>query len=449
MLRSSVVVLALLCSPGAAAAATVSVGQKEDVFGATFKFAGRPGEASTTRFAIGPKSIAVSDSSADLVAGHGCVAQDARHVVCRSRRSSEWTSTLRLGDSDDSAAVVAVGRSSGGRVIVYGGRGDDRINAARVSQYGFFYGGPGNDTILGTSDGDVLAGGAGRDSLHGRAGADSLHPDAAGTDAGDDFIDGGAGEDSVTYAGRTRSVLVDLRRAAPQGAASERDTFVGIEDATGGAGDDVLLGNNGDNDLDGSRGRDRVEGFGGDDRVWGRGGGPDQLVGGDGADVVIADGGGTGTGGPGDDEVSGRGATLSGGIGDDAFAAVGGTVACNEGDDSVSLEEPVSTLLQPGCESLTLGGAQVFFVSGLPQREEPGVRVRISCDDEDGSVGLCKGRFAVEVNSQVVAEAAYNVSGGRSKTLHAPFSAGGAEALGPDLRRVRVSFGSYAFEIFL
>lgn len=442
-------VLALLFAAPACAASTVSVGAKEDAFGATFRFTGGAGESSTTRFVIGVKTIAISDTSADLLPGRGCLAHDARHVVCRSQRSAEWTSTLRFGDGDDRAVFVTTGGSSGGRLIAHGGPGDDALNAARVTQYGFFYGGPGDDTILGTTDGDAIVGGAGRDSLHGRDGADTLHPDPAGSVAGDDFIEGGRGEDAVSYGARTRPVSIDLRRAAPQGSAGEHDTFVGIESATGTAGDDVLLGNGGDNDLMGLKGRDRIEGFGGDDRVWANGGGPDRLTGDAGADTVIADGGGTGLGGPGDDSVSGHGATLVGGDGDDTFDVVGGSVSCDAGADAVSLAKPDGPLLGSGCESLTLGGAEVFFVGAPPRREDGGIRVGISCDDEDGPVALCKGRFTVALGTLVLASAAYDVSGEGSKTLHARYRAGAIEALGAEPKRVRVSFGRYAFEMFL
>ena len=73
----------------------------------------------------------------------------------------------------------------------------------------------------------------------------------------------------------------------------------------------------------------------------------------------------------------------------------------------------------------------------------------MSCDDEDGPVALCKGRFAVERADTVVAAAAYNVSGGRSRNLLAPFAEGGEQALGDVPVRVRLRFGRYALETVL
>ena len=73
------------------------------------------------------------------------------------------------------------------------------------------------------------------------------------------------------------------------------DTLVSIENATGGAYNDVLYGNDGNNILRGSNGNDVVAGFGGDDRLYGGSGdddvygydGNDRLAGGLGSDTLI------------------------------------------------------------------------------------------------------------------------------------------------------------------
>ena len=72
---------------------------------------------------------------------------------------------------------------------------------------------------------------------------------------------------TLSYSGRTDDVRVDLRRAGPGGAAGERDHVDGIEDATGGSGDDVLIGDGRPNELIGGPGADRLLGLGGDDRI--------------------------------------------------------------------------------------------------------------------------------------------------------------------------------------
>ncbi len=96
---------------------------------------------------------------------------------------------------------------------------------------------------------------------------------------------------------------------------------VRIEDAKGGAGDDVIVGNAALNRLDGRNGDDFISGRGGGDRLLGGpdsdrlegGGGNDRLEGGAGDDVLV--------GGPGKDELRGGpgSATLTGGGGDDIF----------------------------------------------------------------------------------------------------------------------------------
>jgi Ca2+-binding RTX toxin-like protein len=58
-----------------------------------------------------------------------------------------------------------------------------------------------------------------------------------------------------------------------------------IENATGGSGNDVLIGNSANNTLTGNAGNDALLGRGGDDRII-AGAGNDQVMGGDGFDVV-------------------------------------------------------------------------------------------------------------------------------------------------------------------
>src|SRR4029079_15161266 len=59
-----------------------------------------------------------------------------------------------------------------------------------------------------------------------------------------------------------------------------------IENAIGGSGEDIVIGNEADNALFGHRGRDKLIGGGGDDILNG-GLGQDRLQGGDGADLFV------------------------------------------------------------------------------------------------------------------------------------------------------------------
>ncbi|WP_349363819.1 MAG: DUF5801 repeats-in-toxin domain-containing protein [Roseitalea porphyridii] len=162
--------------------------------------------------------------------------------------------------------------------------------------------------------------------------------DAAGTVTGDE----------ISYAGAASAVFVNLNdmsetsgsQAVPANTAADRpaadggahyigqDDVTGIVDATGGSGDDVLIGgdeantligNDGDDLLAGRNGADLLEGGAGNDTLSG-GGGSDTIHGGDGNDVI--NGGTNGDtlfGDAGDDEISGGagGDTIDGGAGDD------------------------------------------------------------------------------------------------------------------------------------
>lgn len=121
--------------------------------------------------------------------------------------------------------------SNGGRVIVYGGDGNDQIYATDARYPVSIFGEGGHDQITGGSAGDMLDGGDGVDRVWGSAGNDLL----LGGD-GDDFL-------------------------------------YGVE------GDDVLIGGAGNDRLDGDIGRDLMMGGEGSDYLKG-GSGEDLLIGG-------------------------------------------------------------------------------------------------------------------------------------------------------------------------
>ena len=89
-------------------------------------------------------------------------------------------------------------------------------------------------------------------------GAADLAPNA-------DMLDGGPGLDRLSYAQRTRGVVVDLAKGGPAGEPGEKDVARGFEWLTGGKGDDRLGGDDGDNDIDGGGGGNQLTGRGGDD----------------------------------------------------------------------------------------------------------------------------------------------------------------------------------------
>jgi large repetitive protein len=173
------------------------------------------------------------------------------------------------------------------------------------------------DIINGSSADNVIRGGAGGDWIQGGAGDDQLFGDE-GNDtlvggAGKDIIDGGAGIDTVSYAGDSEGVYVQLGAgwstarsvaqslpyadlaAAVAANTVENDKLVSIENVTGTSHADIINGSSADNVIRGGAGGDWIQGGAGDDQLFGEDGN-DTLLGGEGKDVI--------DGGAGNDTVS-------------------------------------------------------------------------------------------------------------------------------------------------
>ena len=84
---------------------------------------------------------------------------------------------------------------------------------------------------------DTLIGGPGANNLWGSGGDDTLDGGA-----GADMLWGGNGIDHVTYASRTAAVSASLDNVANDGESGEGDNLYDVENLTGGAGADVLIG---------------------------------------------------------------------------------------------------------------------------------------------------------------------------------------------------------------
>ncbi len=117
-----------------------------------------------------------------------------------------------------------------------------------------------NNSLTGNALDNVLMGLEGNDWLSGGLGNDTL--------------DGGSGTDTVSYAYLTdavKSVTVALDEAGNGMAmvtGGETDTLTGIENLTGGAGNDTLTGNSGNNVLNGGPGADTLTGGAGNDYYY-------------------------------------------------------------------------------------------------------------------------------------------------------------------------------------
>ena len=260
-------------------------------------------------------TIRVSDSGAVVTPGDGCRSIDTHTAICSAAGLPGWrgliAASVETGDMDDIVDSRGPGLSGNG--------------------------GPGNDVLQSTSHAaGVLNGGGGRDTLLGGANADTLIDGDLSGAADADFLDGREGSASVSYAGRTAPVLVDLAAPEPDGERGEGDVLRSVSGVIGGAVADEIHGNNSPNALSGGPGRDRLEGLAGNDTLdGGRGSdrlsgntGHDLLTGGQDRDKLIgADGHDILDGGPARDQ-------LRGGAGSDELWS--GTASCGRGNDSVS-----------------------------------------------------------------------------------------------------------------
>src|SRR5262245_13572384 len=228
--------------------------------------------------------------------------------------------TASYADTGDNMAIkLATGTAQRGGVAedalasienVIGGSGNDVITGNTGANV--LDGGSGNDLLLGGRGADTLIGGAGDDTFiynfgdgldtyDGGDGTDTLHiQGTTGSNTlnvvwnGSAFTsftggtltsienltaDLGTGTDALSFASTTADVTVDLSAHTGTGFSS----ILGVENVTGGSGNDTLTGDAGANRLTGGAGNDTLDG----------GGGNDSLVGGAGDDTYITDGGDT------------------------------------------------------------------------------------------------------------------------------------------------------------
>ena len=230
-------------------------------------------------------------------------------------------------------------------VYIYGGDGDDWLMHRAQNEYGYsfgsqIFGGYGNDIIWNGDADDQLYGGWGNDRIIAARGNDYID--------GGDGIDTYSNTDGVWYFDKY-TIYLGLNGGAGSAVATNdagvdvgRQTLVSIENASGGGGDDFIVGNEGSNILSGDQGNDFLNGGAGNDVLYGgagndtvRGGGAtsadgslgDYLYGGAGDDLLISDGAATMYGDAGNDRLlSGRGNDFAyGGDGIDSYEATSAT----------------------------------------------------------------------------------------------------------------------------
>ncbi len=238
-----------------------------------------------------------------------------------------WTVDLDRPGVRMTLTIVLGGASAGDRVdgtpTTVGA-----INAS-VADGGTLIGGADDDALSGSNAGDILEGGPGDDALVGGKGNDVLRggPGDDGLVPGEgtnQTVDGGEGtQDSISFGAETVPVAVSFDGVANDGPQGRPVTITGVEAATGGLGDDTLVGDAGFNHLYGLSGNDTVDGGGG------------------GHDVL--------RGGPGDDTMRARDAS-----------PLFGDVACASGADAAIVD--VLDIVAADCETVDRAPAPPGFV---------------------------------------------------------------------------------------
>jgi VCBS repeat-containing protein len=177
-----------------------------------------------------------------------------------------------------------------GSDVIYGGDGDDRIDGGHHREGGpypnspfvpassvvdMLYGGGGNDTIHGYSARAIVYGGTGIDWIWTGEADDLIWTDGAGTSFinGIEYVQAGGGNDTI-YGGNARDNIFG---------GSGNDEIYGAE------GDDSLSGDAGADTIHGGSGSDLITGGTDADLLYGGGGGIDTLNGGNGNDVIYTE----------------------------------------------------------------------------------------------------------------------------------------------------------------
>ncbi|KPK77594.1 MAG: hypothetical protein AMJ79_02710, partial [Phycisphaerae bacterium SM23_30] len=182
---------------------------------------------------------------------------------------SAFTDSILVNLSDDSINPPGTGGITNIKNVV-GGQGDD-ILIGDIND-NVLVGGGGVDVLEGRDGDDLLLGGEGADTLRGEAGDDILE---GGKDA--DYLYGGEGNgdsDTASYEyadfiAEGGGVTVDLSQNIGVTGEAEGDILEGIENLTGSAGDDTLIGDSQSNILYGGDGDDLLIGNGGNDTLDG------------------------------------------------------------------------------------------------------------------------------------------------------------------------------------
>ena len=217
-----------------------------------------------------------SDGSVDVVyndaSTHGAASPLSHTVIERFSTGKGVTGQLLGGTEADDTRNGGAGNDliagAGGVDTLNGLGGNDRLE-----------GGWGNDTLNGGAGLDQLAGGEGDDTLIGGVGADLLI--------------GGNGSDTASYAAAGSGVAISLAVLSGKGSDAAGDSFNSVENVTGSAFNDILVGDAGANVLTGGGGIDQLDGRGGIDTMNGGSGNDGYKVDNTGDRIIEETGQGT------------------------------------------------------------------------------------------------------------------------------------------------------------
>ena len=258
---------------------------------ASITYAGAASDDEDVTFRPEAGQIAV-ESPAHVSNGGGCSVIGADQVDCPL--APALVATMQGKSTVDASAVTTATLTAQG-----GPRDDDLRGTPNADSLA---GGDGDDSLTGNAGDDTLDGGIGADYFYDGAGNDKATGGAGGdtfhAGPGTDIYDGGDGSDSISYDDRSAPVTVKLDGLANDGEAGENDNVISVEDVTGGAGNDTIVGDAAGDRLHGGPGNDtivggpaedRIEGQEGDDVIDSRDGRFDSIDCGPGNDVVYGD----------------------------------------------------------------------------------------------------------------------------------------------------------------
>ena len=172
-----------------------------------------------------------------------------------SYESSPSAVTVRLaGVGSDTQTAIATGGDATGDIL----EGIEGLIGSRF-----------NDKLTGNSLDNILSGGLGNDTLDGKGGNDTADYSR------DHFYDSGDSANAVIVqlglSGANGSATEYQDTGGPTLVAVSTDTLISIENVTGTAGADTLIGNEKDNTIDGRGGGDFIDGGFGNDFLIGGG----------------------------------------------------------------------------------------------------------------------------------------------------------------------------------